>query len=292
LISGPKSYRELRETGPRTQLRLLEGLPIFSDHFYVYGHLPKEEVVSVGNRLHCSSGENGATKRIVSRISNLVRETLGSTYKNTKLLYPIPANTPGGRIIDTISTIETETNSKAKKQLQTLFPEIALFYYFVAKVHIAEVEMEKLQQALPTLESLLEDRGDAIFQIDFTQDFLGRPRPKSACRAFAQLDRFCFPGLWVPRSERHYSGQHSERWWARLHLDTDNRQRVYDKDKAIQQNSLAVRSGRSPDPRLRLFYGETSLHTWKCEKRLYSNRGVSVCLSRGRLSEETAKELV
>ncbi|CAH3196390.1 unnamed protein product [Porites evermanni] len=73
----------LKKTGPGTQLRLLEGLPIFSDHFYVYGHLPKEEVVSVGNRLHCSSGENGVTKRIVSRISNLVRETLGSTYKNT-----------------------------------------------------------------------------------------------------------------------------------------------------------------------------------------------------------------
>lgn len=212
LISGPKSCWEFRETGPRTQLRLLEGLQISSVDFYVYGHLPKDEVVSVGNGLHCISGKKGATKRIVSRISNFVRETLGSTYKNTKLLYPIPEITPDGRIIDTILTIETETNSKAKKQLQTLFPEIVLFYYFVAKVHIAEVEMEKLQQALPTLESLLENRGDAIFQIDFTQDFFGCTRPKSACRASAQLDRFCFPGFWVPRSERHYSGQHSERW--------------------------------------------------------------------------------
>ena len=166
--------------------------------------------MSVGNRSHSSLGENGATKQIVSRISNLVRETLGSTYKNTKLLYPIPANTPGGRIIDTISTIKT--NSKAKKQRQTLFPEKVFSYYFVAKVDFAEVEMEKLQQALSTLESLLEDRGDAIFQIDFTQDFFGRARPKSACQAFAQLDRFCFPGFWVPRSERHYSGQHRERW--------------------------------------------------------------------------------
>ncbi|CAH3196389.1 unnamed protein product, partial [Porites evermanni] len=50
--------------------------------------------------------------------------------------------------------------------------------------------MENLQQALPTLESLLEDRGDAIFQIDFAQDFFGRARPKSAYFAFQD---FGFP---------------------------------------------------------------------------------------------------
>ena len=156
--------------------------------------------MSVGNRSHSSLGENGATKQIVSRISNLVRETLGSTYKNTKLLYPIPANTPGGRIIDTISTIETETNRKAKKQLQTLFPEIALFYYFVAKVHIAEVEMENLQQALPTLESLLEDRGDAIFQIDFTQDFSGALDRKALVEHLHNSTDFAFQDFGFPEA--------------------------------------------------------------------------------------------
>ena len=98
----------------------------------------------------------------------------------------------------------------------------------------------------------------------FHPRFFGRARPKSACRAFAQLDRFCFPGFWVPRGERHYSGQHCERWWARLHLDTDDRQRVYDKDKAIQQKSLAVRSGRSPET----FWGTLADYVCYKEKHL------------------------
>lgn len=127
-----------------------------------------------------------------------MRETLGSTYKNTKLLYPIPANTLGGRIIDTISTIKT--NSKAKKQRQTLFPEKVFSYYFVAKVDFAEVEMEKLQQALSTLESLLEDRGDAIFQIDFTQDFSGALDRKALVEHLHNSTDFAFQDFGFPEA--------------------------------------------------------------------------------------------
>lgn len=48
-----------------------------------------EKVVSVQKRLLCTLGENDSAKRIVSRISNLVHETLGGTYKNTKLLFDV-----------------------------------------------------------------------------------------------------------------------------------------------------------------------------------------------------------
>ena len=52
----------------------------------VYGHLPKEEVVSVPKRLLCTSGEDGSAKRIVSGVSNLVRETVGGACKTPSLL--------------------------------------------------------------------------------------------------------------------------------------------------------------------------------------------------------------
>ena len=115
-------------------------------------------------------------------------------------------------------------------------------------------------------------------------------RPKNTCRTFGQLDRFCFPGFGVPKGERHYSGQHSERWRACLRLDVDNRQRVYDKDKAVKQNKLPVRSGRGPGPilrpslRLRLLYRQTPFLHPDVQQGGYTQGG--------RLCAETAKELV
>ncbi|CAH3138106.1 unnamed protein product, partial [Porites lobata] len=228
------------------------------------------EVVSVGNGLHCISGKKGDPKRIVSRISNFVRETLGSTYKNTKLLYPIPAITPDGRIIDTILTIQTETNSKAKKQLQILFPEIVLFYYFVAKVHIAEVEMEKLQQALPTLESLLENRGDAIFQIDFTQDFFGCTRPKSAYFAFQD---FGFPEARGTILDNTASvGEQVCTWIQTTDSGYTTRTKLYNKIVS-QFEAGEVQTHFEAILRTTSVVRRNTFAHLKAQKRLYSNRG-------------------
>ena len=60
----------------------------------VYGHLPKEEVVSVQKRLLCTSGEDGSAKRIVLGISNLVQETVGGAYKTPSCCTPFQQTAP------------------------------------------------------------------------------------------------------------------------------------------------------------------------------------------------------
>lgn len=58
--------------------------------------------------------------------------------------------------------------------------------------------MEKLQQALHPLERLLEDRGDAIFQIDFTQEFSSTLDQKALVERLDNLTDFAFQGFGFP----------------------------------------------------------------------------------------------
>ena len=88
----------------------------------------------------------------------------------------------------------------------------------LAKAGIAEVEKE---EGSSNAGKTVRAQGRAHLPNRFHQRFFGHARPKSACRPFAQTEKFCFPGLCVPRSARYYFGQRSERWRARLHLDAE-----------------------------------------------------------------------
>ena len=99
----------------------------------------------------------------------------------------------------------------------------------LAKADIAEVEKE---EGSSNAGKTVRAQGRAHLPNRFHQRFFGHAQPKSACRPFAQTEKFCFPGLCVPRSARYYFGQRSERWRARLHLDAD-RKRVYDRGQAV-----------------------------------------------------------
>ena len=52
-----------------------------------------------------------------------------------------------------------------------------------------------MQQALPTLERLLEDRGDAIFEIDFTQEFSSTLDRKALVEHLDNSTDFAFQGF-------------------------------------------------------------------------------------------------
>ena len=99
----------------------------------------------------------------------------------------------------------------------------------LAKADILEVEKE---EGSSNAGNTVRAQGRAHLPNRFDQRFFGLARPKSACRPFAQIEKFCFPGLCVPRNARYYFGQRSERWRARLHLDAD-RKRVYDRGQAV-----------------------------------------------------------
>ena len=59
----------------RTNLQPLAGLQVFVDDVYVYGPLQEKDLVRVpGRRTSCTTGEEGASKRVVAQISIFVRE--------------------------------------------------------------------------------------------------------------------------------------------------------------------------------------------------------------------------
>ena len=93
-----------------TQLQPLEGLPTFFRQL-----VRKKKSFWSKHGVFCSFGENGAAKQIVSCVSNLVRETLGAAYKNTKILYTIPTNSQKvGQILNLMETVEAKTNNHRK----------------------------------------------------------------------------------------------------------------------------------------------------------------------------------
>jgi len=61
----------------RTNLRPLEGLPVFVDDIFVFGYLAREECVFQKEKLHCTSGQKGAAKLVVASIANAFERALG-----------------------------------------------------------------------------------------------------------------------------------------------------------------------------------------------------------------------
>ena len=62
----------------RMNLQPLAGLQVFVDDVYVYGPPQEKDLVRVpGRRTSCTTGEEGAAKRVVAQISIFVREVWG-----------------------------------------------------------------------------------------------------------------------------------------------------------------------------------------------------------------------
>ena len=159
----------------RMNLQPLAGLQVFVDDVYVYGPLQEKDLVRVpGRRTSCTTGEEGAAKRVVAQISIFAREVWGEEdgYKNVSIAHTVDANS-SGTIVSTVGQIECETGYRARRIWKSLHPGEEPAAYFVAKVDVSNVPMERLQEGLPHMRRLLEAIGWGQYQIDYTQDFSG-----------------------------------------------------------------------------------------------------------------------
>jgi len=166
----------------RTHLRPLEGLPTFVDDVYVFGYLRREDCVVHGGRLSCTTGEGGAAKNTVHRISTAVYESLGKApdgtargHIQTSIVHTIAVRerTEGSAIRETIARIEFDTDKKALAKWQELYPGTEPAGLFVAKVDVSEIPMDELQASLPAFERQLLRDGYGLYSIDYTRDFSG-----------------------------------------------------------------------------------------------------------------------
>ena len=180
----------------------MDGLPAFVDDFYVYGPLRENEIVRVrGRKPACTTGEEGSGKRVVSQISLFVRQVWGckNGFKNVSIAHTVYANSRKSRIIETIEKIEKETGYRARRRWNELYQNENPAAYFVTKVDVSELPMEKLQKGLPAMRRLLMSVGCGLYQIDYTQDFSGTlVRPALVqylvrVHDFFQQGQFAFP---------------------------------------------------------------------------------------------------
>ena len=96
----------------RTNLQLLDGLPLFVDDIYICGYLDQTEVVRTRGKVSCEP----VAKQIVARISMVVQEVLGGPRKNTRISSTVLATSRGSKIVETIVKIESDTGQRARRQ--------------------------------------------------------------------------------------------------------------------------------------------------------------------------------
>ena len=161
------------------ELEPLEGLPTFVDDIFVYGYIHPSHMVRRGNKISYTTGDNGGAKIAVSRICNIARDAfdavlhvrIANTMEYRKGVSP---NTDRSSlsILSNIASIEETTNLAALRQWKKTNktdPEGV----FVAKIHTAELPIEKLQECLPYFCRALEAIGFGLYSVDYTQDFAG-----------------------------------------------------------------------------------------------------------------------
>lgn len=129
----------------------------------------------------------------------------------------------------------------------------------VAKADIAEVEKE---EGSSNAGKTVRAQGRAHLPNRFHQRFFGLARPKSACRPFAQIKKFCFPRI-VCSLKREVLFWTTQRTLASTFALGCRSKAGIRKGSSCTLSSLAVRSGRGPGPiwrssrGLRLFYRQT-----------------------------------
>ena len=186
----------------RTHLKPLEGLPIFYDDLYVDGHLPTEEVVSVGNRLHSTSVENGTAKRIVSRTD--FQPCARNTWRRLQN-HQAECCTPfqqTARVVES-STLcplsKPNQIAQQKKQWETLLPEKKIWGLFCCEGQYHKGGDGKTAIGSSNTGKIAGGQGRRHLPNRFHPRVSGHVRPKALVEHFAQVERFCFPGFWVPR---------------------------------------------------------------------------------------------
>ena len=175
LVSDIAYAPYLRGNRGRTHLAPIPGFPPFCDDQYVYGRLQARDVVRVGNRVSCTTGETGSASLVVGRISNLSQEVWPRA--EHKYIHVSIAKTvgvgAGGKICETIQAIEAGSGGKLEREWRAQHGGAGPIAYFVAKLDVSELPIAVLHAGLQQFQQLLSANCMGLYQLDYTQDLSG-----------------------------------------------------------------------------------------------------------------------
>ena len=202
LVSDIANAPYLRGNAGRTHLAPIPGFPPFVDDIYLYGRLQERDIVRVGNRVSCTTGEHGSAARIVSQISLFVREVWPPG--EHKHIHVSIANTvavgSGTRIPQTIQGIEERDEGRLASTWQSIHGGKRAAAFFVAKMDVSELPTATLHAGLPKLQRLLVANGMSLYQVDYTQDFSGTLDRKALVQHLEEVHRFAYQGQVPPQN--------------------------------------------------------------------------------------------
>ena len=202
LVSDIANAPYLRGNAGQTHLAPIPGFPPFVDDIYVYSRLRERDIVRVGNRVSCTTGEHGSAARIVSQISLFVRDVWPQG--EHKHIHVSIANTvavgSSTRIPQTIQGIEERDEGRLARTWQSIHGGERATAFFVAKMDVSELPIATLHAGLPKLQRLLVANGMSLYQVDYTQDLSGTLDRKALVQRLEEAHRFAYQGQAPPQN--------------------------------------------------------------------------------------------
>ena len=202
LVSDIAYAPYLRGNRGRTHLAPIPGFPPFCDDEYVYGRLQARDVVRVGNRVSCTTGETGSASLVVGRISNLSQEVWPRA--EHKYIHVSIAKTvgvgAGGKICETIQAIEAGSGGKLEREWRAQHGGADPIAYFVAKLDVSELPIAVLHAGLQQFQRLLSANCMGLYQLDYTQDLSGTLDRPELVRHLKEAHRFYRQGERPPEN--------------------------------------------------------------------------------------------
>ena len=176
LISDISETDYTANNNGKTHLKPIDGCGLFVDDLYIYGYLGVGDIVFDRNGgINCTTGNNGSASFVIEQVRAIVKYTIG---KDNPL--PIHINfmhtieigkAKGGRIFSTIEGIEEHINIKQKwKECNNGEKPIGAY---VLKIDVSNIPLQTLQENLLLFQTKLLTIGNAIYCVDYTQDFSG-----------------------------------------------------------------------------------------------------------------------
>ena len=209
------------------------------------------------------------------------RHTVRQTKHRVHILQAALLDQEAGSLRSTVFKIEKDTKATARRTWKKMYGGIEPYGVVVAKIDVYDILIGEPQE---TLNGVCLSLATGITVSNTSSTSLGARSQGSESQQVPRVRRTL-----QRHGGRHpdHPGQHPYCGETRMHVGTQLARWIYDPDKVAQQNRFPIRSWRGPSKvwwqvvRVRrLFYLQNISPPRRTRTRMYTYRGLSLCMSR------------
>ena len=214
------------------------------------GRLQARDVVRVGNRVSCTTGETGSASLVLGRISNLSQEVwprVEHKYIHVSIAKTVGVGA-GGKICQTIQAIEAGSGGKLEREWRAQHGGVDPIAYFVAKLDVSELPIAVLHAGLQQFQRLLSANCMGLYQLDYTQDLSGTLDRPELVRHLEEAHHFYRQGERPPENPQGCILDNTGSVGAHVCTFVQTIGGAHNRHQVLQQVRLANRGGRRAGP--------------------------------------------